>query len=179
MYIRPADLADLDTILALDHTYDTDHVWQMSGNSTVTEQTAAFRLSKLPRLLQVQPPHDVQMLRRVLHRCDRLWVMQSAGVTRGVVGYLGMTGVPWQSTGWVPALAVLPSERRKGIATQLLRAAIAQAKTDGYHSVTVDVSTKNYPATRLMQARGFVFSGYADNYYATRDIALFWAYKIR
>jgi len=178
MHIRPADLADLEAILALDHTFETDHVWQMSGNSTPTEQNAAFRLAKLPRFMQGQFPHDERALRRVLHKCDRLWVMQGP-TPRDVLGYIGMAGLPWQNTGWIPALAVARTERRKGIATQLLRTAIAQAKTDGFHTVTVDVPTKNHPATCLAQSRGFAFSGYSDNYYASRDIALFFAYRIR
>lgn len=178
MHIRPADLADIDTILALDHTYDTDHVWQMSGGSALTEQNTIFRLSKLPRLIQVQPSHDARTLRRVLHKCDQLWVMQGEA-PRDVLGYAGLAIVPWQSTGWVPAFAVAPAHRRKGVATQLLRAAIAQAKTDGMHSITIDVPTKNFPASRLAQSRGFVFSGYSDTYYTARDIALFFAYRIR
>ena len=108
--------------------------------------------------------------------------MQADGdgaIAHDILGYVGMTTVPWQNTGWIPALAVVPTERRKGIASQLLRAAIAQAKIDGVHSITLDMPTKNHPATRLMQARGFSFSGYADNYYASRDIALFFAYRIR
>lgn len=178
MQIRPADLADVEAILLMEHGYETDHVWQMSGGTSNTEQTAAFHLSKLPRKIQVAYPHEPRTLRRVLHKCDRLWVMQGT-TSRELLGYVGMASVPWQNTAWIPALAVAPAERRKGVATQMLRTAINQAKADGVHSVTLDVPTKNYPATRLALARGFVFSGYADNYYASRDIALFFAYRIR
>lgn len=180
MHIRPADLADIEAILALDHAYETDHVWQMSGNAGVREFHTAFTLAKLPRMIQVGYPHEPAALRRVLHRCDYLWVMQNATATpRDLLGYIGMSVVPWQNTGWVPAFAVLAGERRKGIGTQLLRAAIAQAKAAGLHSVTLDVQTKNHPATRLLQARGFRYSGFADNYYSSHDIALFFAYRIR
>jgi ribosomal protein S18 acetylase RimI-like enzyme len=178
MHIRPADLADIEAILALDHAYETDHVWQMSGNSNTSEFNSAFRLVKLPRMIQVSYPHEVQGLRRVLHRCDYLWVMQGA-TPREILGYIGMSAVPWQNTGWIPAFAVLAGERRKGIGTHLLRAAIAQAKTAGLHSVTLDVQTKNHPAIKLAQSRGFRYSGYADNYYNSHDIALFFAYRIR
>jgi GNAT superfamily N-acetyltransferase len=178
MHIRPADLADIEAILALDHAYETDHVWQMSGQTTAIEFNSAFRLVKLPRMIQVSYPHEGQSLRRVLHRCDYLWVMQS-GAPRDILGYIGMSIVPWQNTGWIPAFAVAAGERRKGIGTQLLRAAIAQAKTAGLHSVTLDAQTKNFPATKLAQARGFRYSGHADNYYSSHDIALFFAYRIR
>ncbi len=178
MHIRPADLADIEAILALDHAYETDHVWQMSGNAGNSEFDTLFRLVKLPRMIQVSYPHEAQSLRRVLHHCDYLWVMQSAA-PRDILGYIGMSIVPWQNTGWIPAFAVAGNERRKGIGTQLLRTTIAQAKAAGLHSVTLDAQTKNYPVTRLAQSRGFRYSGYADNYYSSHDIALFFAYRIR
>jgi ribosomal protein S18 acetylase RimI-like enzyme len=101
------------------------------------------------------------------------------GAARDVLGYAGLAVVPWQSTGWIPALAVAPHARRTGIGTQLLRTAIARAKADGLHSITLDLQTKNYPATLMCQARGLRFSGYADNYYGSHDIALFFAYRLR
>jgi len=183
MLTRIAELADIETILRLDHSYPTDHVWQMSGRQTgvrdsIGEFSALFRMAALPRQIQVQYPHDDRMLRRILNRCDYIWVMQSDDMQE-LVGYIGLVTVPWQNTGWIPCLAVAPPARRKGVASQLLKTAIAQAKADGLHSVTVDLQTKNYPATRFCQTRGFRFSGYSDNYYSTRDIALFFAYRIR
>jgi ribosomal protein S18 acetylase RimI-like enzyme len=178
MRIRPADLADIDAIVALDHSYITDHVWQMISQGSAAEHSALFRLAKLPRQIQVPPPHDDRDLRRCLHRCDFLWVMEG-NATRELLGYIGLASVPWQGTGWVPALAVATNARRKGVGTRLLQAAITQARASGLHSVTLDVQTKNYPATCLCQARGLRFCGFADNYYAGRDIALFFAYRIR
>jgi ribosomal protein S18 acetylase RimI-like enzyme len=178
MHIRPADLSDIEAILALDHSYTTDHVWQMGGQSGVNEHDVSFRLAKLPRHIKVDFPHAEAALRRCLNRCDFLWVMQGSA-PREVLGYVGMALLPWQATGWIPALAVAPTARRKGIATQLLGTAIARAKADGLHSVTLDAQTKNYPATLMCQARGLRFSGYADNFYGNHDIALFFAYRIR
>ena len=186
MHIRPAQLADIDALCMLEHGYVTDHVWQLTGRDTPSEYISQFRLSRLPRQIQVPFAHDARSLRRTIHRCDHVWVMQGDDAdnqvmpgSRGTLGYIGMATLPWQNTGWVPVLNVVPEWRRKGIGTQLLRAAMAQAKTDGLHSITLDVQTKNYPTTRLCQARGFRFAGYSDNFYQTHDIALFFAYKIR
>lgn len=178
MRIRPADLADIDAIATLDHGYTTDHVWQMGAQGAAGEHGAVFRLVKLPRQIQVPSPHDERALRRCLHRCDYLWVMEG-NAAREVLGYIGLATVPWQGTGWVPVLAVAPEARRKKIGTQLLHTAIAQARATGLHSVTLDVQTKNHPATRLCHTNGLRFSGFADNYYGGRDIALFFAYRIR
>jgi len=189
MHIRAADLADVENILALEHSYLTDHVWQMSGppgvrqtgsreRMTLGEYTVTFRLARLPRQLQVPYPHDTGALRRILHRCDYVWVALGDSAS-DLMGYIGLALVPWQNTGWIPCLAVAPAWRRRGIASQLLKTAAAQAKSDGLHSVTMDVQTKNYPATRFCQTRGFRLAGYADNYYSASDIALFFAYRIR
>jgi ribosomal protein S18 acetylase RimI-like enzyme len=177
MHIRNAELADLDVIKALDHSYLTDHVWQMSGNDTRNESSATFRLASLPRQIQVQYPHDAMALRRIMHRCDHLWVMV-AGNAQDVLGYIGTATLPWQNTGFIPCYCVIPPERRKGIGTQLLRAAAQQARLDGLHSLTLDLQTKNYAATRFCQKLGFRFSGYSDHYYSARDIALFFTYRI-
>ena len=178
MHIREAELSDIDTIITLDHSYMTDHVWQMSGRGGTNENSATFRLASLPRNVQAPYPHDPPTLRRILHRCDHVWVMTGDdGLT--TLGYLGMVTLPWQNTGWLPCFCVIPGARRKGIGTQLFRAAAAQAKTDGLQTMTIDLQTKNYTATRFCQTRGFHFSGYADNYYSARDIALFFAYRIR
>ena len=178
MHIRAAELADLDLIRALDHSYMTDHVWQMSGKDNRDESSATFRLAGLPRQLQAQYPHDATDLRRIMHRCDYLWVMVGDN-GQDVLGYIGTAILPWQNTGWVPCYCVTPASRRKGIGTQLLRTAAQQAKTDGLHSLTVDLQTKNHPGTRFCQKLGFRFSGYSDNYYSARDIALFFTYRVR
>lgn len=189
MHIRAADLADVENILALDHSYLTDHVWQMSGPAGVRqissrdpiapgEYTTTFRLARLPRQLQASWPHDAQTLRRILHRCDYVWVALGDSAS-DLMGYIGLALIPWQNTGWIPCLAVAPALRRRGIASQLLNIAAAQAKSHGLHSVTMDLQTKNYPATRFCQTRGFRLAGYSDNYYSTSDIALFFAYRIR
>ncbi len=182
MQIRRAELSDIDSLCAIDHSYVTEQVWQLNGKDSNEEYTSHFRLARLPRQIQVSSPHDARTLRRNMHRCDHMWVMQgevSREAPRGILGYLGMASLPWQNTGWLPVFAVLPEFRRKGIGTQLLRAAITQAKQDGVHSITVDVQTKNHPATLFCQGRGFRFAGYADNFYNTHDIALFFAYRIR
>ncbi len=178
MHIRQAELSDIDTLITLDHNYATDHVWQMSGHDGSNEYSAIFRLASLPRHTQVQYPHDSPTLRRVLHRCDQVWLMMADNL-HDILGYAGMVSMPWQNTGWLPCLCVVPSVRRTGIGTQLVRAATAQAKADGLQSLTIDLQTKNYPATRFCQSRGFHFCGYADNYYSARDIALFFTYRIR
>ncbi len=179
MEIRPAQLADMDLIYALDHTYQTDHVWQLSNKAAPNEYDSVLRLTKLPRMITAPAPHDGIALRRVIHRADFVWVMHPESNQRDLHAYLAMTLLPWQNTALVTSLCVRPNSRRKGLATRLLRTALDQARTEGMHSLTADAPTKAYPATRLYQARGFKLSGYSENYYAAHDIALLFATRIR
>ncbi len=184
--IRPANLADIELVINLDHSYVTDHVWQMGAHEAareavrggVGEYESVFRLSALPRQMKVPGSFEPRSLRRILNRCDFAWVRQGED-SGDLYGYLGMAIVPWQSTGWIPVMCVRPDQRRKGVGTQLVRTAIAQAKELGLRTVTLDLSTKNYPGTRLAQTRGFRFSGYADNYGSGQDIAMFYAHRVR
>ena len=121
-------------------------------------------------------PLPPDTIRRVVHRCDYLWV---AAESATVSGYLGMMLMPGQNSGWVGCACVSPPLRRTGLGRQLMSMAINQARTLRLHSVMADVQTKNVPASRFIEALGFKFSGYADNYYATQDIALLYSYRVR
>jgi len=184
--IRPANLSDIELVINLDHSYTTDHVWQMAAREAAREAVrggmgeyeSVFRLSALPRQMKVPAAFAPRALGGILNRCDYAWVRQGEN-SGDLYGYLGMAVVPWQGTGWIPLMCVRPEMRRKGVATQLVRAAIAQAKELGLVTVTLDLSTRNYPATRLAQTRGFRFAGYADNYGNGQDIAIFYAQRVR
>jgi ribosomal protein S18 acetylase RimI-like enzyme len=179
MNIRAAQLSDMDLVYGLDASYQSDHVWQLSNKANNTEITAILRLARLPRPITVTSPHDETALRRTLHRADFLWVAETAEGSRDITGFLALTLLPWQNTAWVTMLVVRPDQRRQGIASKLLATAAAQARNDGMHSLTIDVATKNYPATRLAQARNFKLTGYSENFYQAHDIALLFATRIR
>lgn len=178
MIIRASDLADINYMLGLDAGYSTEFVWQLNAKEATGELTAGLKLAPLPRLMKSPPALEGDALRRVISRCDFVWVMQG-DAPREILGYLGMAVVPWQNAGWVPCLVVAPQRRRAGIATRLLGAARARAKAEGLHSLMMDVGTKNYPASRLCQKNGFKLAGYSDNFYPTRDIALLYQLKIK
>ena len=176
MQIRPATLKDIDLVVAMDHSYTTDKVWQLSVSEGTLERLAQLRVSPLPRSVKMPFPLAPEALRRVVHRCDYVWV---AHESTGVLAYLGMMLMPGQNAGWVCSACVAPALRRTGLARQLMAMAINQARSMRLHSVMADLQTKNVPAARFCEAMGFKFSGYADNYYATQDIALFYSYRVR
>ncbi|MCH5184257.1 MAG: GNAT family N-acetyltransferase [Oscillospiraceae bacterium] len=62
-------------------------------------------------------------------------------------------------------LGVHPSYRGKGLAKELVKWAIADAKKRGQKAIRLDVLTGNLPAERLYPALGFRWMGRFDVYY--------------
>ena len=48
--IRDGLESDVDTCLALDHSYQTERVWQMSMRSDLDQYEISFKTERLPRL---------------------------------------------------------------------------------------------------------------------------------
>ncbi len=62
MNIRPAISTDIPKMIALDHNYATDHVWQMTMDLTETQTQVSFREVRLPREVHVNYPRTYHKL---------------------------------------------------------------------------------------------------------------------
>lgn len=62
-------------------------------------------------------------------------------------------------------LAVLPAERRRGVATALLRAALAEATARGSGAIFLEVAADNHAARALYERQGFAVVGRRAAYY--------------
>jgi len=69
-------------------------------------------------------------------------------------------------------LAVCPIQRRRGLASALLRAAKERAITLGAVSMFLEVAVTNHAARGLYKAHGFAEAGLRRNYYADGTNAL-------
>jgi len=78
------------------------------------------------------------------------------------VGYAGCQTV--LDEGYITNVAVLPSFRRRGIAEQLLRELIRQAK--GLSFLTLEVRSSNDAAAALYEKMGFQRVGVRKNFYS-------------
>jgi ribosomal protein S18 acetylase RimI-like enzyme len=177
MEIRPASVRDLNACLAIDDGFETDYVWQMEeqrGNGTLTVH---FRTARLPRPLRVPATLDRDWLFENFERgeCFRVAVDERDQVR----GLLDVTTRAWNQTAALNHLIVAPAFRRRGLGSQLLAAGIEWAREQGWRVMMVETQTKNYPAISFYQKQGFVFCGFNDQYYTNRDIAVFFALKLR
>lgn len=186
LVIRDGLETDIATCLALDHTYETDTVWQMQiGREEYRDQWSInLRAERLPRTLETVYPADEARLRLALPsaHCFLVAVSRAAEPDRGnapLFGYLTMTHDPAYQVGFVRDLVVSRPYREGQIGTRLLNVARRWAKERSVTRLMIQTQSKNYPAISFCQHSGFTFCGFNDRYFLNQDIAVFFSQSMR
>ena len=120
MNIRHAISTDIPKMIALDHNYATDHVWQMTMDLTESQTQVSFREVRLPREVHVNYPRTYHKL--VDNWTDRnlLLLVEDGEYIRGYISVqLGLA----PASAWIEDLMVDRLQRRKGIGSALIQAA--------------------------------------------------------
>jgi hypothetical protein len=60
--IRPASVSDIPRLIVLDHSCQSDYVWQLELRREVGQVTAGFREVRLPRSIEVKYPRNPSTL---------------------------------------------------------------------------------------------------------------------
>jgi GNAT superfamily N-acetyltransferase len=174
--IRPAVAGDISHLIALDHDYVSDVVWQMDTTAEEKRIGVSFRQVRLPRSVRVDYPRPPRLLADEWSgRALLLIALQS----NEPVGYISVVQGMAPATNWVTDLVVTRHMRRKGVGTALLLSAQEWAFQFYPNRIVLEMQPKNYPAICLAQKLGYDFCGYNDRYYLNHDIALFFAKSIR
>jgi len=174
--IRPAIATDLSTLMAFDHSCQTDYVWQMDVQHEDGQIGAVFREIRLPRSVSVTYPRPVNALSESWSRRSGILVAVIGGQA---VGFIRTNDAILPRTAWLMDLVIATNFRRQGIASALVMAAQSWAVQRKDRRVLLEMPSKNNPAIRLAQKLGYEFCGYNDQYYETQDIALFFGRLIR
>lgn len=174
--IRPAVATDIPRLMALDHTSLSDYVWQLDLRREAGQAAANFREVRLPRAVEVTYPRNPFSLADDWTRRDLTLV---ASDSKSLVGYLCAKEDKTSAVAWITDLVVDAARRRKGAASALLLAAQAWALERGVRRLILEMQSKNQSGIRLAHKFGFEFCGYNDQYYATQDVALFFAKLIK
>jgi len=174
--IRPAVSTDLSTLMALDHSCQTDYVWQMDIQREEGQTAINFRQIRLPRTVIVDYPRSPAAMAETWTRRGGMLV---AAIADQVVGYVRMSDSTLPHVVWITDLVVAPRFRRQGIASTLILAAQTWALDRQDERAIIELPAKNDPAIRLVQKLGYEFCGYNDHYYATQDVALFFGRSLR
>lgn len=174
--IRPISATDLPVLIAMDHHYTSEYVWQMEIQREERQVQITFREVRLPRSVQVKYPRDPMKLADEWNRRDAILVAEFEGQT---VGYISLVMNMAPHATWATDLAVLRKVRRRGIGSALVLAAQEWAEQNESQRLILEMQPKNYPAIQLVRKLGFELCGYNDHYYANHDIALFFSKWVR
>jgi len=174
--IRPAIATDLSALMAIDHSCQTDYVWQMDVQHEDGQIGAIFREIRLPRSVSVPYPRLVSALSETWSRRSGMLVAVIGGQA---AGYVRTNDALLPRTAWLMDVVVAPRFRKQGIASALVLAAQSWAVQRKNRRALLEMPSKNNPAIRLAQKLGYEFCGYNDQYYETQDIALFFGRFIR
>ncbi len=177
MIIRLATAADdVRACAALDHSYVTDHVWQMDAREQPDEVSVTFRRVRLPRAMRGRYPRRLDELMARWEQGETVLLAEEEGQ---VMGYLHLVVQASEGAAWARNLAVAPPLRRRGVPAALLQSAAGWLGQQNVNRLLLEMTTKNYPAICFAQKLGFGFCGYSDRYYANQDIVLFFAKSLR
>ncbi|HVU09650.1 MAG TPA: GNAT family N-acetyltransferase [Phototrophicaceae bacterium] len=176
--IRDGLESDILGCLRLDHSYETDYVWQVQV-SDEDGRRIDLKPEHLPRPVSVDYPVEEARFHPVLRADQCFLVATTRDDEPEVIAYLTMHADPLYRLGVVKDLVVSRPYRRQKIGTRLLKIAAVWAKEHQLTSVMIETQTKNFPSIRFCEAAGFVFCGYNDRYFPNRDIAVFFSQSVR
>lgn len=168
--IRPAISDDIPHLIAIDHGFTSDYVWQLDIQQEENQVHINFRELRLPRSVRVDYPRSVNLL------ADN-WTERSALLIACLgekpVGYISLMSDVTPVTIWVTDLVVERRLRHQGIGSALVLAAQEWARKQRFARIVLEMQPKNIPALRMAEKLGFAFCGFNDRFYENHDIAIF------
>jgi ribosomal protein S18 acetylase RimI-like enzyme len=178
IHIRPVIADDISKLMALDHSYSSDHVWQMDieKGSEESRINVHFRQIRLPRSVRVDYPRHFKTLATDWTNRSGLLVTL---LNERVIGYVSLMLDKAPLAAWITDLVVDRDVRRQGIGSALVIAALEWGTNHACRYLVLEMQPKNFPTIQLAGKLGFDFCGYNDRYYPNNDISLFFAKSLR
>ncbi|RMG96493.1 MAG: GNAT family N-acetyltransferase [Chloroflexi bacterium] len=170
LVLRPAETADFERCLALDHSIETRQVWQMTLSGWDGALSIRFQPTRLPRPVRITYPYTVDELHQHWLESDCVLVAEIGDST---VGYLTLKLDIHEQAAWLGNVVIAPPQRRIGVGSALLKTAVLWAKKHQSHQIMTTIQARNFPAISFVQKNGFSFCGYNEFWYQTGDIGLF------
>lgn len=169
--IRNTVSTDLPRLAALDHSIETNYVWQLDLRREAGQIESILREVRLPRTIRLDYPRPASELPDTWH----LRPMFSAMNGMEAVAYIRFTDAFVPHAVWITDVVVGRPLRGQGLARKLITAVEKWGIQHGLRRTIIEAPSKNAPAIRMFHKLGFEFCGYNDQYYSNRDVALFFS----
>lgn len=157
----PTDGQILATLLPRCFQYPENPEWSLEADEIEDEAEQLARIQRMwpvfRALMLVVPPLRDAMLG---------FIAEDEGQA---IGCINVSRQGSSDTWIIGNVAVLPSHRRRGIARQLVEAALTIPRSRDAHAVVLDVIAGNTPAYQLYRSLGFEHYDATDNYQLPAD----------
>jgi ribosomal protein S18 acetylase RimI-like enzyme len=173
--IRPAVLNDIQALVDFSHSIETTHTWQMDSNLDQGQIDISFRRIRLPRSVKLDYPRNPSILLEMWKKRDLFLVGR---IEEKRCGYLALK-LDGKQSGRVLDLVVDEPYRRQGVASALLVAAQDWLSENGIFQIIFEMQIKNQAAIALAEKLGYIFCGFMDRYFGSREIAIFYTKFLR
>ena len=143
--IRNTISTDLARLSAIDHTIQTEYVWQLDLHRETGQVDAIFREVRLPRSIRIEHPRPAAELADTWHTSPML----SAMLNNEAVGYIRFTDKFIPHAVWITDVVVARDLRMQGIARKLVTAVQKWGAQKGLRRAILETQSKNFPAIRM------------------------------
>ena len=169
--IQDAVEQDVAACLKIDHTIDSNAVWQLNDRISQQEISVQFNWQELPRSITLEHPADADLMLDFIREQQCFLI---ATTEDRVLGYLLMRTDTVHHIGLISTIVIDTPWRQQSLARRLLRSAASwAAERSDAQRLIAEVYARNDPAIRFFNSRGFRFSGYSDAYFRHDEIAFF------
>ncbi len=172
---RSAEIEDFDQCLAIDHSYQTNRIWQMNINQQPETINLRFQTLRLPQTTSIPYPYDQEELPK--RWWEAHWFLVGEHQAK-IQAYVTATCETLRPIVWINDLAVAPDFRLHGHGSHLIDAARGWAKQENARHLMVAIPMKNDPAITFLRKNGFNFCGYNEVHIKQRDIDLYFSAKL-
>ncbi len=173
--MRLGTASDWAACLAMDVSYETDHVWQLQTSVQADVPMVGFARVRLPRTITLRDPLWGGSADPPQPEQGSLIVGEAGG---DVDGFALVVPDAARAVDTLWMLAVRHHARRRGLGVRLARAAVEAARAGGRRALCATVQSRNFPAIRTLQAAGFALTGYDEQYYPSNDVGLRFAHRL-
>ena len=170
--IRSATSEDVDSLIAFEHGYYSEYVWQMSMDLETERVHTEFKRIRLPRRVFVPYPRKRNDIFRDYKQVEALLIAVLNGRS---VGYIKVKAENNARIARVTDLVVSASVRQHGIASGLILSVMDLAAHRDFHTLILEMQSKNDPAIKMANKLGFNFCGFRDHYFPNHEMAMFFS----
>ncbi len=174
--IRTAIPEDTEALSSFEHGYYSDYAWQMGLDVSQDSAQVDFRRIRLPRRIFVAYPRSREEIFSTINQNAEMLIAVLQG---NPVGYIKTLQSRNSKVARVLDLVVSSPMRRQGIGRALVLAMMDYLRHQSYHTLMLQMQSKNDPAIRMAEKLGFGFCGFQDHFFPNNEVAIFFSRIIR